>query len=91
MGRKPKLTELQRRVARERFTNGENAQSIAQEPGDAAPACLGGLLRDEPDPNPTRLSARNYAYDDRLMSAPNLIIDGIGHVVGALNCSRVDV
>jgi DNA invertase Pin-like site-specific DNA recombinase len=31
MGRKPKLTELQRRVARERIAEGESARSIAQE------------------------------------------------------------
>jgi len=31
MGRKPKLTELQRRVARERIAKGESARSIAQE------------------------------------------------------------
>jgi len=31
MGRKPKLTELQQRVARERVAKGESARSIAQE------------------------------------------------------------
>jgi DNA invertase Pin-like site-specific DNA recombinase len=35
MGRKPKLTELQRRVARERIAKGESARSIAQEWGVA--------------------------------------------------------
>src|SRR5215472_18774484 len=35
MGRKPKLTELQRRVARERFAKGESARSIAREWGVA--------------------------------------------------------
>jgi len=35
MGRKPKLTELQRRVARERVAKGESARSIAQEWGVA--------------------------------------------------------
>ena len=35
MGRKPKLTELQRRVARERVANGESARSIAEEWGVA--------------------------------------------------------
>jgi hypothetical protein len=33
MGRKPKLTELQRRVARERVAKGESARSIAKEWG----------------------------------------------------------
>jgi len=35
MGRKPKLTDLQRRVARERVAKGESARSIAQEWGVA--------------------------------------------------------
>jgi IS30 family transposase len=35
MGREPKLTELQRRVARERIAKGESARSIAQECGVA--------------------------------------------------------
>jgi hypothetical protein len=35
MGRKPKLTELQRRVARERIAKGESARIIAQEWGGA--------------------------------------------------------
>src|SRR5215831_5489708 len=35
MGRKPKLTDLQRRVARERIAKGESARSIAQEWGVA--------------------------------------------------------
>ena len=35
LGRKPKLTELQRRVARERIAKGESARSIAQEWGVA--------------------------------------------------------
>jgi len=35
MGRKPKLTELQRRVARERVAKGESARSIAKEWGVA--------------------------------------------------------
>ena len=35
MGRKPKLTELQRRIARERTAKGESARSIAQEWGVA--------------------------------------------------------
>ena len=34
-GRKPKLTELQRRFARERIAKGESARSIAQEWGVA--------------------------------------------------------
>jgi DNA invertase Pin-like site-specific DNA recombinase len=35
MGRKPKLTELQRRVARERVAKGESARAIAREWGVA--------------------------------------------------------
>ena len=35
MGRKPKLTELQRRVARERVAKGESARSIPEEWGVA--------------------------------------------------------
>jgi DNA invertase Pin-like site-specific DNA recombinase len=35
MGRKPKLTDLQRRVARERVAKGESARSIAKEWGVA--------------------------------------------------------
>jgi DNA invertase Pin-like site-specific DNA recombinase len=35
MGRKPKLTDLQRRVARERIAKGESARSIAKEWGVA--------------------------------------------------------
>jgi putative DNA-invertase from lambdoid prophage Rac len=35
MGRKPKLNELQRLVARERIAKGESARSIAQEWGVA--------------------------------------------------------
>jgi hypothetical protein len=35
MGRKPKLTELQRRIARERVAKGESARAIAQEWGVA--------------------------------------------------------
>ena len=31
MGRKPKLTELQRRVGRERVAKGESARAIARE------------------------------------------------------------
>jgi transposase len=35
MGRKPKLTELQRRVARERVAEGESGRAIAKEWGVA--------------------------------------------------------
>jgi hypothetical protein len=35
MGRRPKLTELQRRVARQRIAKGESARSIAQQWGVA--------------------------------------------------------
>src|SRR5262252_6329744 len=49
----------------------------------------GGHVRNESNPDPPWLTARNYAYDDGGVSAPDLGIDGAGQVLGAMNLSRV--
>jgi transposase len=55
MGRKPKLTELQRRVARERVAKGESARSIAQEWGVAHTTVARAVLQEGARPDPGRL------------------------------------